>query len=90
MRCWDKPPQQPALCLLVIKALNDSGTMKYREDRLQQQPYLQAFRDDDAGCGEHGPPGMNELVRTVLLNLGRVLAKSERVVPVAACGIRGH
>jgi hypothetical protein len=46
--------------------------------------HLQALGDDDAGGCEHGPPRVDELVRTELLHLRRVLAQAQRVIAVAA------
>ena len=47
-------------------------------------PHLEALGDNDARCGQHGPPRVQQLVRPVLLHLRRLLAQAERVIPVAA------
>ena len=49
-------------------------------------PHLKTLRDDDASSSKHGPPSVDELIFPVLLNLGGVLSKAERVISVAASG----
>ena len=46
--------------------------------------HLEALGDDDAGSGQHSPPGVDELVCAVLLHGGGVLAQTQRVVAIAA------
>ncbi len=46
--------------------------------------HLEALGDDDAGSGQHSPPGVDELVCAVLLHGGGVLAQTQRVIAVAA------
>lgn len=46
--------------------------------------HLEPLRDDDARCGQHGPPRMQQLVGPVLLHLRRLLPQPQWVVPVAA------
>ena len=50
---------------------------------LPPSPHLQPLRDQRARRGQHGPPGVQQLVGAVLLDLLDGLAQAERVVAVA-------